>query len=1385
MSTSEHSMTTTEPQPLGRSRQTGLRARSRARRVAFVLAFGFLGSLLLPGSGTALAARSHAFSFAMGKAGGGAGEMSLASSAAGSGVAVDDSSHDVYVADTGNRRVDEFDPSQPAGEQFVRAWGWGVATGAAELQVCNSECRPGLSGSQPGEFETPSYVSVDNGAESASKGDVYVGDRANDLVTKFDGEGHLISSWGNNGAGESPNGQLKGSPTESFDSGFAELPIEGVTADESGDLWVYNLHARLFEFKSDGTWTSTCTTAIGAGPGAGGITTHGSSIYVHDGGALVHELGPACSDAGLITSPPAFAEGAEGVAVDANGDFYVAREGISVEDIPGSCVPSEIGCTASQVFGDRGELSAASGVGVDPASGFVFVADAATNTVSAFALALEATKGAASGVTAAEATLHGTVNPEGTELVSCEFEYGPTVAYGSQQPCSENPETIGKGSSPVSVAGAVAGLSGGTTYHFRLHARSATANVYGEDGSFTTQATAVVREVSSESSAAGAVLKAIVNPAGLAASYHFEFGPCAAPGSCVGSPFPQRAPEPEGELAAGSSDVAVSQPIEGLTAGLTYHFRIVVTDANGEALPTPEGTFVLGSPAQACATERPLLDGHLADCRAYELVSPPDKNGALLDNGVFLEPPSIAADGSRVFTQSLQCFGDSPSCTAVRQTEGSTYSFMRTGAGWQAESLLPDASANTSVLGFSATAGGVLLARSAEPPALEQLYVSGPGGTLHTIGPVAETPGAHIGEIAGFPRTATGDFSHVVYQGPGLWPALEGGTASHQVYAYPGPVSGQPMLVGVSGGAGSQSLIGTCGTELGGNKLIHSDYGSLSSDGRTIFFTVNPCSTGTGANAGREVPAYTLYERVVDANGGTRTVLVSGPAPEDACDAQCQKAPARAASFEGASVDGSRVFFTDTGRLTNDAGEDVHSGDNPLSVNGCAHTAPSSSGCNLYAFVCPAHCENAGERELVDASAGDVSGLGPQVRHVVAIPPDGSEVFFVAHGVLTGANKAGKSPSPGAENLYVYRLRADGREGGPVFIATLSAADQADCGGGIECANVTSDGRFLVFTSHRALTADVSREEGSAQVYRYDVEAQRLSRVSIGQAGYGDNGNAGRGDAQIVRGDQGFEDGVGPASADPTMSDDGQLVFFESPTALTPGALNDQGVIGNPNAFAENVYEWAAEGAKPSPYAPACGEANGCVSLISDGRDLNEGTDAHGNQSAVQLLGVDATGQNVFFWTADQLLPADTDSQVDLYDARVGGGFPEAPPPEPCLSVTACHAEAPPPPAFPALQSTGLPAFGNAVGGIEETTQPPAKLQRSSPAERLAKALAACRKKHGRARASCESGARAGYRAQLLATALRSCRERHAGARAACERHARKRYAKPMQRGRR
>jgi hypothetical protein len=226
---------------------------------------------------------------------------------------------------------------------------------------------------------------------------------------------------------------------------------------------------------------------------------------------------------------------------------------------------------------------------------------------------------------------------------------------------------------------------------------------------------------------------------------------------------------------------------------------------------------------------------------------------------------------------------------------------------------------------------------------------------------------------------------------------------------------------------------------------------------------------------------------------------------------------------------------------------------------------------------------------------------------------------------------------------------------------------------------VTPEGRFLVFESRGDLTLGDTRTDGSQQIFRYDADPSPaeeaahvpgLVRVSIGRDGFHDDGNAGTGNASIVGGS------TQPRGA-ASISNDGSRVFFESPIGLTPQALDDDPISQREGTtiFASNVYEWEQAGAGSCPAA----RSEGCVFLISDGRD----TGLTGTNSDVRLLGTDTTGDNVFFSTSDQLVKADTDTQLDIYDARV------------CEPSSPCIAE--PPQALP-------PCLGEQCHGIPEPT---------------------------------------------------------------------------------
>ena len=379
---------------------------------------------------------------------------------------------------------------------------------------------------------------------------------------------------------------------------------------------------------------------------------------------------------------------------------------------------------------------------------------------------------------------------------------------------------------------------------------------------------------------------------------------------------------------------------------------------------------------------------------------------------------------------------------------------------------------------------------------------------------------------------------------------------------------------------------------------------------------------------------------------------------------------------------GSKVFFTSTQQLTDGASEDSSPSDSAMEGHCASTTGPN--GCNLYQY----DLANPSGHNLTAVSAGDASGLGPRVQGVVAVSADGSHVYFVAAGTLTPqANSLGQSALSGAENLYVFERDAHYPSGRVAFISSLSTLDSREwVNPGVGQANVTPDGRFLVFTSHADLTPDDTSTNAAAQVFRYDAQTGALERISIGNDAFNDNGNAGPAevctaprcgpDATIVPAANTLT--LSPGRTDPTMSDDGTFIYFESPARLTPQALDYVRVGTNAQTgkpvYAQNVYEYR----------------QGHVYLISDGRDTSTfgGGSFKVTASAVELLGADTNGANVFFTSHDQLAAQETGSQFNIYDARVcTSGDPCVAPPTaavPCRE-DACQPPSGPPPSPPAV----------------------------------------------------------------------------------------------------
>jgi DNA-binding beta-propeller fold protein YncE len=929
-----------------------------------------------------------------------------------SGMSVDPSDGDVFIADHGN--VQSFIPinrSTPSA---------GYTTGTP------------LAGS----FKNAVGVAVD-GSSGPSSGEVYVADAPAKTVYKFIGPGKA-------------NAGQPGTPA-SIGAGASPLALARAAAvavdPADGDIYVADsVNSVVDVYEPSGAFVDQFAT--GAEPQGLAFNGSGGGLYVDaEGASRIEEFDGSGNPVAQAAGPNA------GTNIVDNSEFPTA---VAVDPVTEEVYVFQFDDQTVAEFASSGApLTPAGfstgfydffGLAVDGSTGAVYVPNLFGGAVEVFQLVTAPTvmTGTASNVSETSATLEGTVNPEGLALSSCEFEYGTSTSYGRTASCVPSATSIGAGTEAVPVKAEVSGLEPHTTYHFRLAASNVGASSDGVDQTFGPPI--VEGESFSEVYVTSASLSAQVNTEGRAGSYWFEYGTGTAYGSS----------SPHESISAGGGSVAASAQLSGLQPGGTYHVRVVVTDADGTTKGADLALTTFSSSAYG-----------LPDGRVFEMVTPPENEAAnVYVSETLLRIVGIGGTGATTTQLPFQAAADGNAVAYVGDpTSGGNGSsgngggneYMATrapGGGWTQTDIQPFGHDGPAYQAFSSDLSLGVLAADGEPA----LAAGAPGGGCQVLYSRNSSDGSYhplftatppnrtcdefaaarfdieetqsltfAGENAG--TSAVPASSHMLFEAnDALTPLAEEGPPTLYQNDLYDSVNGKLSLVNVLPD-GKADPNATFGSPPPGDSELPDFSHVISADGSRIFWT--------DLNTGE------LYVR----ENGTSTVPVS----------------AGAAQFWTATPDGRYVYYTEGEALyrfdvESQAREQLAgTGAGVAGVIGVGEEGEDGSYLYFVAFGSLAEGAIPGQPNLYllhtgattliatlaphdgtaeSGNGGDGSGLGDWNRalglRTAEVAQDGRSVVFMSEGSLTGY------PNNGLEEVYVYD--ADAKR---LFCASCNPSGQA------------------------------------------------------------------------------------------------------------------------------------------------------------------------------------------------------------------------------------------------------------------------------------------------------------------------------------------------------
>jgi hypothetical protein len=651
----------------------------------------------------------------------------------------------------------------------------------------------------------------------------------------------------------------------------------------------------------------------------------------------------------------------------------------------------------------------------------------------------------------------------------------------------------------------------------------------------------------------------------------------------------------EGTIPGADLPTPVSANITGLSPGTTYRFRVLAENEKGQAEPVTEGVFATYADApiapEVCPNDAVRIgpSALLPDCRAYELVTPPDTNGRPVRGTGF--------EGDRFPALQVSPLGNAvsfmleggvlPGTEGVGGLDGDPYKATRSPSGWSTQ---------------------------AAGPSGEEASVVQPG----SVSP---------------------DQGHSFWLGRGAGSAvIEGGETRY--IRYP---TGQSALIG----RGSLGTDPRAKGELITENATHIVFQTENFGGNDAQ-QLEPNAPPTGT--------HTVYDRTSDEVTHVVSLLPGNVTPAADEDAD----------YLGASADGDGIAFSIGSTLylrkDNAVTYEVGEGVTFAGVSEGGERVYYVKGGDVYAF------DTATEGAVRFTEVGNAT--------VVNVAPDGTRVYFVTTKAIPGGgqNPNGAFAKAGQQNLYLSE------EGAITFVGTVTTRDvegEVDGPTGFRLdglglwtqameqpvkdpSRLTPDGTVLLFQSRANL--DGYDPGGFPQVYRYDSVADRLDCISCVPTLVSADGGATLVSSSLIQSAR----TEAPSSLNgfvPNVTPDGKRAFFESKEALVSTDVN--GV--------QDVYEWEEN------QVGSCKREGGCVYLISSGRSARDN----------YLFGHSRSGDDVFFTTNDVLTESDLGATTSVYDARVGGGFPEQDK-DVCVGE-GCRPNMPPP---PAIAPPGQPGTG-------------------------------------------------------------------------------------------